>query len=367
MMAPLTQSGYFLLTDLSGYTSFVAKTELEHAHDILSDLLRTVCESIQQHLTIHKLEGDAVFAYIPESRMQRGETLLELIESTYVAFRDRRTSIQRGTTCTCKACSNIPSLDLKFITHFGEYILQDVANIKEMVGSDVNLVHRLSKNHTTEATGWRAYILLTAKCIEKLNLDLTNTFALTEKYEHLGELQTFSLNLHARYDGLVAERRFSLKEKEADLVLRVNFPTPPPASWEWLEDPNKRNLWGGDVHWSAGARMMGRTSTGSKNHCAHGKGTSTEVILDWRPFEYSTKELYQNGKKVFTETVRYEVVPDGTTRVADLLQVNISGPRFIRKILARFFFITIYRMDKLLSKAARLAGEETSHTTIQGI
>src|SRR4030067_1949893 len=110
MMAPLTQRGYFLLTDHSGYTSFVAESELEHAHDILSDLLRTIYESIQQPLTIHKLEGDAVFAYTPEARLQRGETLLELIESTYLAFRDRRTSILRGTTCTCEACSNIPSL-----------------------------------------------------------------------------------------------------------------------------------------------------------------------------------------------------------------------------------------------------------------
>ncbi len=363
MMAPLTQKGYFLLTDLSGYTSFVAETELEHAHDILSDLLRTVCESIQQHLTIHKLEGDAVFAYTPEARLQRGETLLELIESTYLAFRDRRTSILRGTTCTCKACSNIPSLDLKFIAHFGEYILQDVANRREMVGSDVNLVHRLSKNQTTEATGWKAYVLLTATCLEKLNLDLKNTINLTEKYEHLGELETFSLNLHQRYDELLAERRFSINEKDADLVLRVDFPTPRATTWEWLEEPNRRNLWGGEVNWSAGERMMGRTANGSKNHCAHGKGTSTEVILDWRPFDYATQELHQNGKKVFTETVRLEDTPDGKTHVLDIIRANFPGPSILRKIMARFFFLTMYKMDKLLLKAARLAGEEYSQTS----
>ena len=223
-----------------------------------------------------------------------------------------------------------------------------------MVGSDVNLVHRLSKNHTTEATGWRAYVLLTAKCLEKLNLDLKNTFPLTEKYEHLGELQTFSLNLHQRYDELIAERRFSLDEKEADLILRVNFPTPPPTTWEWLEEPAKRNLWGGDVIWSAGERRMGRTANGSNNHCAHGSGNSTEVILDWRPFEYSTKELHQNGRKVYTKTVRLEGMPNGTTRIVDIIQANFPVPgSFARSWHGSFF---LYPGTKWISCFRKLPG-----------
>lgn len=42
-----TQRGYFLLADISGYTSFVAGTELEHSHEILSGLLTTICENIE--------------------------------------------------------------------------------------------------------------------------------------------------------------------------------------------------------------------------------------------------------------------------------------------------------------------------------
>ena len=45
--------------------------------------------------------------------------------------------------CACRA---IPSLDLKFIIHFGEYLVQSVSGAKQLVGSDVNLVHRLLKN-----------------------------------------------------------------------------------------------------------------------------------------------------------------------------------------------------------------------------
>src|SRR5512147_2541856 len=98
-----TQHGYLLLADISGYTSFVAGTELDHSHEILSDLLETICMRIETLLTIHKLEGDAVFAYAPEAIISRGETILELVESTYLAFRDRQADIKRSTTCTCKA------------------------------------------------------------------------------------------------------------------------------------------------------------------------------------------------------------------------------------------------------------------------
>ena len=35
------------------------------------------------------------------------------------------------------------------------------AAIKDLMGSDVNLVHRMMKNHVTETTGWQGYALFT--------------------------------------------------------------------------------------------------------------------------------------------------------------------------------------------------------------
>ncbi len=358
-MSALTQLGYFVFIDISGYTSFVAGTELEHAHDILSDLLQTVCKAIVQLLTIHKLEGDAVFAYVPEGKITRGETLVELIESTYLAFRDRQLAIKRATTCSCKACTNIPSLDLKFICHCGEYILQRIANITEMVGSDVNLVHRLSKNHVSEATGWRAYVMFTERCLNKLDLQIANPFECIETYEHLGQVKTFNLDLHRRYQELLAARRVVISESEADLILHVDFPTPPAIAWEWLLDPVKRNLWGNGVKWSTGDRPNGRVGSGASNHCAHGGGVRTEIVLDWRPFEYSTSNSSeQGGKGRMSETFRFEPLPDGSTRVHDLIRLDMPLPRWLRKLMARFILINNYKYDALLMKASKLAGEE---------
>jgi hypothetical protein len=361
-MSATTQHGYLLLADISGYTSFVAGTELDHSHEILSDLLETICVQIEKLLTIHKLEGDAVFAYAPEAIITRGETILELVESTYMAFRDRQTDIKRRTTCTCRACQNIPSLDLKFIVHHGDYILQQVRSIREMVGSDVNLIHRLSKNHVTEATGWRAYLMITEPCLAHLDVKLEGTHEQMESYEHLGEIKTINVDMHRRYTELKESQRVVISERDADLQFTVDFPTPPPVTWEWLQDPNRRNIWGGGVHWYSGDRPKGRAGSGASNHCAHGKTLSTEVTLDWRPFEYSTVESYENGKKMFSETMRLEPSPDGGTHVTSLARVHVPLPRPIRRILARTIFINKFKYDQMMQKAAQLAGEEYSRS-----
>ncbi len=58
----ITQHGYLVIADISGYTSFIARTELEHSQEILSELLELLVSRFQPTMTISKLEGDAVFA-----------------------------------------------------------------------------------------------------------------------------------------------------------------------------------------------------------------------------------------------------------------------------------------------------------------
>ncbi len=357
-MSTITQHGYLVIADISGYTSFVAKTELEHSHEILSELLELLVSRFQPTMTISKLEGDAVFAYAPREIFVLGETLVDFVESMYVAFRDKQFSMRRATTCTCNACRNIPSLDLKFFLHCGDYIQQTVANIKELVGSDVNLIHRLTKNHVTEATGWRAYMMFTEQCLNRISLNLADAHAQMEEYEHLGEIKTFNVNLHQRYKEITEARRIVLEEKDADFIFQIDFPTPPSVTWEWIHNPDKRNIWGGQNAWSAGDRPQGRPGVGSSNHCAHGKSFSTEVVVDWHPFEYYTTHSGENGKHAFTETMRFEALPNGGTRVRHAGKMHMPIPRFIRSAALKFLLITQNHYDKLMARAAQLANEE---------
>src|SRR5512139_814906 len=131
-MGSVTQHGYLVIADISGYTSFVAKTELEHSHEILSELLGLLVEKIRPLMTLSKLEGDAVFAYAGEDRITRGETLLEFLESIYVAFRDRQISMKRARSCTCVGCQKIGSVDLRGVAYRGDYVVQRVGEIGEL-------------------------------------------------------------------------------------------------------------------------------------------------------------------------------------------------------------------------------------------
>ena len=195
-----TQRGYLLLADISGYTSFVAQTEIEHADMALSFLLETIVEKIGQLLTIGQLEGDAVFAYIEESRLAETKSLLELIDQTYLAFREKALALYSQATCPCRACRALPTLDLKFMLHHGEFLLQRVANVEHLLGTDVNLIHRLAKNHVAESTGWKGYALFTDPVLERLQSDKTPFFQQTESYEHIGEVETYVMDMHPRYE-----------------------------------------------------------------------------------------------------------------------------------------------------------------------
>jgi hypothetical protein len=195
-----TQTGYLFLADISGYTSFVARTEIEHAGMALSYLLETIVEKLDDLLTIAKLEGDAVFAYIEDEKLEDCKLLMELIDSTYLAFRDKALSLHSQATCPCRACQALPTLDLKFILHYGDFVLQQVAGIRDLLGTDVNLIHRLLKNGVSESTGWKGYALFTDQTLEHMQCSKDSYFKRCETYEHLGDVNIYCMDMHIRYE-----------------------------------------------------------------------------------------------------------------------------------------------------------------------
>lgn len=195
-----TQTGFLVLADISGYTSFVAKTEIEHAEKAISILLETIIERLNDKLTIVKLEGDAVFSYVGDEQIPDCNSMLELLDDTYRIFRNSAHDLHAQATCPCKACKAIPTLDLKFFVHHGEYIIQQVAGIKDLLGSDVTLIHRLAKNRVTESTGWNGYVLFTGNCLERMQADRRPFVQQAETYEYLGNVVTYVMDMHIRYD-----------------------------------------------------------------------------------------------------------------------------------------------------------------------
>src|SRR4030067_2321853 len=134
--------------DIAGYTKYIAGVELEHSQDVIADLMNVLVRQMRGLLHLAKLEGDAVFCYAHDDDTD-GSTLLAMIESCYFAFARRLRTIDRHTTCECNACRLIPTLNLKFLVHHGEYAVHEVAANQGAVGRGVILVPRLLKHSIT--------------------------------------------------------------------------------------------------------------------------------------------------------------------------------------------------------------------------
>lgn len=359
-MPTLTQHGYLVLADISGYTSYLAGVELDHAHEILTDLLTAIINRFKTLLTISKLEGDAVFAYTPEAKLPRGETLLELVESTYVTFHDRIQSSHRHTTCQCRACQGMSGLDLKFFIHHGDYIIQEITGIRELVGSDVNLAHRLMKNHVAEATGWKAYVLVTEKGLDRLGLRPEGGHAQIETYEHLGDVPTLCFNLRERYEQLMAARRVVVSPQQASVIGQRHYPVPPPVVWDWLNDPRKRAQYTFQpgLKFAEILKPGGRKGVGSKTHCIHGEQLAMEeTVLDWKPFDYLTVQQVFSGN-VMQVTYQLEPTADGVgTHLTMYIDGEAPMPGPFKRLVFKWMMTLVFPMTKMMDKMGERMAE----------
>lgn len=155
-------------------------------------------ENTRPPLVISRLAGDAVISYGLREDFYQGQTFIEKIEDTYVTFRKTIERLALNNTCRCNACANISNLDLKFFVHYGTFGIQRISDYDELVGSDINLLHRLLKNSVTEKTGFQAYALYTEAAIRQLGAEAIGETMTrhNEAYEHLGEVEVLVQDMH---------------------------------------------------------------------------------------------------------------------------------------------------------------------------
>jgi len=71
----MSRRGYLLIADLTGYTAFLTKSELEHAQGILEALFKSMLDEIKAPLAFSNLQGDAVLAYALDERVPQGYSM----------------------------------------------------------------------------------------------------------------------------------------------------------------------------------------------------------------------------------------------------------------------------------------------------
>lgn len=279
------------IADITGYTRFLAGTELDHAQDILADLTNTVVTSLRPMLRLAKLEGDAVFVYTITDAVD-GPALQDTIERSYFAFQRRLRDIRQASSCECNACILVPDLDLKVVLHYGQVVLQRIGTSEELVGSDIIVVHRLLKNEVTTATGIRAYALYTDACLVAMGLDDPASAGMVrhqEAFEDIGEVSGWVVDLHAAW--ATEQKRASLvvEPRDALRTYKATLDAPPAIVWEYLTSPRLRPQWQHGVDSVIrDAGPAGRRGIGTVNHCMHGRDAVIEEVLDWEPNDHVT-------------------------------------------------------------------------------
>ena len=320
-----------VIADISGYTGFLAGAELDHAQDILADLMSTVVGGLRPTFRLAKLEGDAAFAYAITEAVDAAQ-LQDTIERCYFRFRRRLRDVQQASTCECNACTLVPSLDLKVVAHHGRVIRQKVGGWEELVGSDIIVVHRLLKNHVPEATGFFAYALYTDACLTAMKIvDPANAGFVehVEAFDGVGEIRSWVRDLHAAGDGELQRARMVVEPAGAARIFEAVLAAPTAVVWEYMTSPTRRPKWQHgvtDVIEAAGS--AGRRGVGTVNHCMHGKDAIVEEVMDWQPYDHVTYRSLlpiPNVPKLLSTYV-FTDLGDGRTRV----ELRFGTPRSAR-------------------------------------
>jgi hypothetical protein len=279
--------GFLLIADITGYTSYLNDSELEHAQQTLTDLLELLMDQTRPPLTITQLEGDAVLSYALAEGFVTAQTFLERIEETYVEFRRAIELMVLNNTCKCNACANVSALDVKFFVHYGSFAIQSVGDIRQLVGIDVNLVHRLLKNSVTADTGVRAYLLLTEPAVDALGLDpdAEGMVSHSEVVPDFGEVSVMVEDMHPVYEAAKQLGRTFYGPEDVLMTLATDIPVPVEHVWNYANQSEFRNIIIGSDSYEVVDRKKGRVGSGSTYQCYHGKMTVAQLVMEWLPFE----------------------------------------------------------------------------------
>ena len=323
MVQPLlarTEPASLVIADIAGYSGYLAGVELDHAQDILADLVDTIVDALRPPFKLAKLEGDAAFVYQLAATVD-GPGLRDVIESCYFAFQRRIRDISQATVCECNACVRIPRLDLKFVAHHGLVAFQRMAGMEELVGNDVVLVHRLLKNRVSEEHGSTAYALYTDALVREMGLDDPTEAGMhehRETFESVGEIVAWATDLGAAWEAEQLRDRTKVTDEDALFVIAMPSAVPREVLWEWTTSPALRIRWTTGLSEVVEDTVAGRRGVGTVNHCAHGKDLSIEEVIDWVPPVYETKRITMVGTGLPSITTTMELIarsPDQTDLV----------------------------------------------------
>jgi hypothetical protein len=149
----MENKGLLFIPDISGFTRFVSRTEIEHSRLIVQELLECLINVNHLGLEISEIEGDAILFFRFGSPPPL-EDVYRQVKAMFCAFHKSLSSYAVRKYCQCKACLSAADLTLKIITHYGEFTDYKIKNFYKLIGKDVIVAHQLLKNDVRNDEYW---------------------------------------------------------------------------------------------------------------------------------------------------------------------------------------------------------------------
>jgi len=292
------RDGALVIADISGYSKFIAQTEVDHSWSILHELLDTMVRSLMGRMDVSQVEGDAILFISGLS----AEDVIHAIEATFIAFHRRLRDMQAVTTCPCNACANIGILKLKFVVHHGTFSRQRLGNVEQLHGTDVIVAHRLLKNNVPS----KEYVLVTDAVLQRLPAEKRAEFIAHTEQSDVGPIAGGYREITDVWTRAEARERKSVSVDEALVNSSVVVDAPVEVVFKHMLRPAvmQRYLFAESVDAVAGARGE---DLGAEFHCHHGgadvsmrvvsvdPGRSVTLTADQPTTMYITTRLIDAG------------------------------------------------------------------------
>jgi hypothetical protein len=266
------------IPDISGYTEFLSRTELEHSSHIINELLKVLVDSNFTDLTLAEIEGDALLFYRTGEPLSFDEMTRQAV-TMFSNFHTRLKIIERDSICQCGACQTASNLSLKFVVHYGAIQEIRISNFVKASGIDMIIAHRLMKNSVPS----QEYVLATAKyldaCAEQTKTPDLSWEHSSEEYPTVGTIPFQYALLDAVRDSIppVPDRQQAVVSLD-DRSVQIDIASPMMDVYQTMIDYNGRHHWIEGLRGGKGEQPIDRLN--AKHFCYFDDFTVELVPVD---------------------------------------------------------------------------------------
>jgi len=326
------------IPDISGFSKFVANTDIAHSQHIIEELLEILIDSNQMGLEVSEIEGDAVLFYkiTPSTSI---ESILSQIELMYLNFHAHLKRYELTRICQCGACSTANGLRIKFVVTHGEVGFNKIKDHTKLFGKEVIVAHRLLKNEIEQDE----YALITNSVIEQnLNSNKAgnwiNTKLGTETYD-VGTIGYEYKELDYLLDRIPTPTIESFSPNNPDALVFENksvVDVPIELLFNVVSDYSIRHLW--TVGIKDSDQLNGKISKNGSTHRCLINGNEKDPFFISHDFNVSKDYVvFSETEKSRGVTVVYALqkIDSYTT---DLTVQTYLEANFIKKLVFKLIF-----------------------------